>query len=185
MASHFYLPDAAKPRHKQLKRLILAVRDMQQAGSALKAAAALKGDDPIRAHLISIAVVYYARPFVPTRGYPRISGKLERFDDSSTKKTHDFVCGWRDAAVAHSEDQLNDVEFIPKGSKIQMRTADGKEAELTLASHGEFYRGPKFPSSLIDRFIDLCALQEGRIKSETSRQKEELFHEFIKPPKTG
>jgi hypothetical protein len=183
MASYFYLPDSAKPRHKQLKRLILAVRDLQHADSALRAAAALKDDDPIRSHLISIAVVNYARPFVSTRGFPRISGTLERFEDASFKKTHDFVCDWRDAAVAHSEDQLNDVGFIPRGSKLQIRTEDGKEAEFTFASHGEVYQGPKFPSSLVARFLDLCAFQEARIKSETARQKEELFHEFIKPAK--
>ena len=183
MAHHLYLPDANIPRHKQLKRLILAIRDMQSTKSAISSASSLKENDPIRAHLISIAVVYYARPFVSTRGFPRISGKWEKFDDSTLDTIHHFVCEWRNAAVAHSEDQLNDVEFMPKGTKVQLRTAEGKEATFTMSSHGELHRGPKFPDKIIAAFVELCTIQERRMKVAASEEKEKLFHEFIKPAK--
>lgn len=177
----FYEPNRTLPRHRQLKLLVLAVRDMGESNFVLELANSYENDAPLRKHLLAIAVIYYARPFITTRGFGKVSGKWERFEHSEMKKLHDFICSWRDAAIAHSEDELNDVEFIPKGSKLEMKSEDGQSATFTLPAHGEFYRGPQFPEQRVGPFIRLCEFQQTRMKAASNLEKDKLFSEFLPP----
>jgi len=166
--------------------LILAIRDMQVAAFAAEAAGKLPEKDGVREALVAAAIVAYARPFASGRSWGRVSSKWEKFEDQALQEIHHFVCTWRDSVIAHNDEELNDVEFFPKGSYMDFKP-DGNDTaiRLTSASHGEFMRTPVFPSEMLAPFARMCGVQQHRMKEDANREKDALFVEFIRPTTKG
>jgi hypothetical protein len=93
--------------------LAIAEHDMDLAVDALSHAVHEGASEKLSQHLFAIAVAYDARPFCQTRKWSRVGQKWERFDDPQFLETHRFICQWPDAAVAHSDDEFNEVDFMP------------------------------------------------------------------------
>ena len=153
---------------------------MELAISALEAAKESGNSNQTQSHLLAAAVVYYARPFSRGRNWSGISKKVEKFDDKALQDLHNLIKVWRDAAIAHSDEDLNDVEFIPKGAKLHFRSQEGQEHELQMAFVGEFVQRPKFPRETIQEFLRLCHFQKERMNRQSSKEKDALFEEFKK-----
>ena len=183
---YLYRPDPAKPRHRQLMRLVLAVRDISLAADALGRAASLDENDDTREILIGAAVVYYARSFTSGRNWSSVSTKWAKFDDPRHRETHGFVSAWRNSVVAHNDEQLNEVEFMPKGSFVEFRPHGSSESvNLTMSNHGERLLSPKFPAEALVLFQELCHFQLGRLEPVVNGEKDALWSEFLKPQKRG
>ena len=166
--------DANNKRHRALMVLIIARRDLDQAKKFIRYVAEnIKSEqDELFIPLSSAAAIAYARPFIPTKKAPALPSKYSRFSEPSLTRLHDAVILFRNAFVAHSDRNLNQVFLIPKGSKVTW--GDGKFKGTTI-EHGDHITSGRLPLKWFPPFMDLCDHQLGRLRKDIDDEKQRLF----------
>src|SRR5438552_10717091 len=111
--------DLQNPRHRELKRLMLASNSIGSAVGALESLHDLEETKRrvMLAYVMTAAIVCYARPFVGSRSAGRIGKQWENFDDAGQRTLHQRVLRLRDKVVAHSDEDMNHVRIIDKNLK--------------------------------------------------------------------
>jgi hypothetical protein len=118
--------DSGNPEHLSLARLILARRDINQAlkvGTLIVERISSEKDELFEP-LSCAAVIWYARPFVKSRGHRRFPGGYETgFPSPAQKKIHDGLIEHRNRFEAHADKDFHEVTLVHKGTTIEF--ADG------------------------------------------------------------
>ena len=166
--------DLADKRHRALKRLMLARRDIDAARDAINyLIVRVKSEKhPLFDPLSCAAVIYYAKPFIHCRECPSLPRKYSVFPEEEMHSLHDAVIEHRNKVVAHSDEDVNLVSLIPKGSEVTWAGGKGKGI---VSCHGDSFRFRYLALRVFPFFKKLCDFQLSRLRQHISLEKEELF----------
>jgi hypothetical protein len=182
--------DLSNPRHCELKRLMLATHAINQAQRALCSLEGLEEEKKLLLfeHLMTAAIVCYARPFVGSRASGRISKKWEKFDDPLLKALHGRILRLRAKVIAHSDNDMTHVRIIDKGLRWTFEPVDGGEKISFVHPH---FTCVYLCDDSLDRtgdFLTLCQVQLERIEGTASATREALRAEMTEcgnfPPRS-
>src|SRR5436309_10553193 len=97
--------DDANAKHRAFCRLAIAQRDIGAARRAIHHIGEMNasGNNDIYEMLLSVAVIFYSRPFVATKEYPGIPSKFTKFDKPAFQTFHDEMISFRNRFVAHCD----------------------------------------------------------------------------------
>ncbi|MDQ8179185.1 hypothetical protein [Pelagicoccus sp. SDUM812005] len=156
---------------------------MNMSENAIQEAINCKKNETLKRHLVSAAVIYYSRPFSSGRNWTKISSTWEKFEKEVYRNLHKSINKWRNTFVAHTDDELHELEFIKKGSVVSFISKEGKHIEKTASTHGELLRIPDFDFQKLEDFLSLCRFQIDRMNRKIREEKNKLFQEFEKSDK--
>lgn len=166
--------DAANPRHRALKRLILGRRDIEAALAAItyviQEVKTLQ--DRMFDPLNCAAVICYSRPFVGRKKYPALPKKYSEFSEEKLRQLHTDVIVLRNTFFAHRDETENKVLIIPKGTEITWGNGKGKGIAI---SHGDYTQGRCLTLASFPLFKALCEFQSARLKQHITQEKAVLF----------
>jgi hypothetical protein len=166
--------DAANPRHRALKRLILGRRDIEAALAAITyLIREVKTDqDAMFEALNCAAVICYSRPFVAARKHPSLPEKYSKLSGEKLQKLHTDLIGLRNKFVAHRDETENKVWIIPKGSEVTWANGKGRG---TVISPGHYTHSRRLTLPSFGLFKALCELQMTRLEQHITQEKAVLF----------
>lgn len=171
-AASMTLPlDDSNPEHRGLKRLLLAQHDMKETLNVLNYIKENinSQDDFLYMPLVTAAVITYSRPFQPTAHYQGIPQRYERFKNANLKKNHESILEYRNAFIAHSEQESHPVSIMPPGSILKVQPPDGgsdskKTEQYTIVSGNHISRNVLNLSG-VNAFIELVKFQLARLNT--------------------
>jgi hypothetical protein len=165
--------DEAKPRHRAFSRLVIAQRDIDLAHRAISHIEKLKASnmDDICEMLITAAAIFYSRPFIATKAYPRIPAKFATFDKPAFQTFHDEMLSFRNRFVAHCDTRDVKVQILPKGTQFR----GSGNSLFTVRRHGTGVTTLRFQPKGLPLFKAVCSFQLARIGEEINSESQELF----------
>jgi hypothetical protein len=166
--------DAANPRHRALKRLILGRKDIEAAHAAItyviQEVKTLQ--DRMWEPLNCAAVICYSRPFIGRSKYPALPKKYSEFSEKKFLQMHKDLIVLRNSFVAHRDETENKVLIIPKGTEVSWANGKGKGI---VTSHGDYTQSRSLTLASYPLFKALCEFQLARLKEHVRHEKDALF----------
>jgi len=165
--------DQSDKRHQQLTLLMFASNSVFEAHGALQNVGKLEEEKRIVlfSHLITAAVVCYARPFVTSRKSSRLGKRWEQFEDPKLLEFHRRVLRLRDKTIAHTDGDMNYVRVIDRNLKWTFARVDGGAPPFSFV-HSNFTPVILNKDAIgeweVDDFMGLCLLQKARLDLEVA-----------------
>lgn len=160
-----------RQRKLRLHKLLLARSDFRVAAAACSLVKAeVKGfQDPLYFHLLTSAVVAYAKPFVQSKS-GTLSGQWSRFSDARLSTVHSKAIRARHEVIAHNDEKVRRVWIVPQSDIDQPEMMKGASG-VGIKIEGYVFGAPFFSD-----LADLCSFQASRISTAIEADMEALYN---------